>query len=192
MVMWPCAMRISMLRREPWPDCAMTFCSRSRFEGLLPPWRSVLPLPRRLLRFCFGLAHSGTTPPGHSSLCWGCGLSRMGVLRGVGGCGPVGRFFFWRQGGRFERDEVGGRLERGLQLVERRKLLERPQIEIVEEFLRGGEDRRAPGRFAVAHDVHPAALDERVEGGGRHGDAADFLDVAARHRLAVGDDGEGL
>src|SRR5260221_82996 len=127
MVMWPWAMRISMLRREPWPDCAITFCRRSRFEGLEPPWRSPpgpLPLaPRRLLGFCCGRAHSGTTPPGHSSLWLGWGLSRMGLLRGRWGLWLVGRFLLERRGGRFEWDEVGGRLEGGLQLLERGKLL---------------------------------------------------------------------
>src|SRR5258706_5968864 len=196
MVMCPCAMRISMLRREPWPDCAITFCRRSLLLGLLPPWRSppgpLRPLPKRRFAFCCGRAHSGTTPPGHSSLGLGWGLSRMGLLRGRWGFWLVGRFLLERREGRWEWDEVGGRLEGGLQLLERGKLVDRAHVQVVEEFLRGGEDRRASGGLARADHLDPAALHERVQGGRRDGHAADLLDVAARDRLAVRDDGEGL
>src|SRR5476649_693331 len=102
------------------------------------------------------------------------------------------RSFFRRREGRLERDEAGGGLEGRLQVLEGGKLLERSQVEIVEESPGGGEDRRAPGRFAVADDLDPAAFDQRVQRGRRHRDAAHFLDVAARDRLAVRDDGEGL
>src|SRR6185369_13968128 len=105
----------------------------------------------------------------------------MGLLRGVGG---------WCVRSRFERGETRRLLERALQLVEWRQLLEGPKVQVVEEFLRGCEDGGASGRLALAHDLDPAALDERVERGRRDGDAADVLDVAARHRLAVRNDGE--
>src|SRR6478609_7485243 len=171
MVRWPCAMRISMLRREPWPDCAMTFCRRSRFEGLLPPWRSwpawppplPLPLPpRRRLPppppaplALPGLAHSGTTPPGHSRrgalLFWRGGLSRMVGLR----------IFFGEEGLLHARGRgVGFRggshgFKRGLQLVQRRELLEGALVQIVQEAARRREERRAARRLAVADLVHP-------------------------------------
>src|SRR5471032_1118855 len=73
------------------------------------------------------------------------------------------RSFFRRREGRLERDEVGGGLEGRLQVLERRRLLERSQVEIVEESPGGGEDRRAPEGFAVADDLDPAAFDERVD-----------------------------
>src|SRR5688572_31044275 len=203
MVMWPWAMRISMLRREPWPDCAITFCRRSRFEGLDPPWRSALPrpLPKRFLPFCCGRAHSGTTPPGHSSLWLGWGLSLMGlrllcgllgVLCGGGGLLVDQGFLLGRRVGRGDREEGLCRLERGLQLVERRKLLERPQVQVVEEFSRGREKGGASGGLAVADGLDPAALFQRLQRGRRNRHATDFFDVAACHRLAVRDDGERL
>src|SRR5688500_15314781 len=178
----------------------MTFCRRSRLEGLGPPWRSVLPappprpLPKRFLP-PWGLAHSGTTPPGHSSLWWGEGLSRMalGLLAVAAGGGLVvdQGFLRGRLGG-VDRGEGRRRLEGGLQLLERRKLLERAQVQVVEEFSRGGEKGGASGGLAVADGLDPAALLERLQCGRRHRDAADLLDVAARDRLAVGDDGERL
>src|SRR5688572_26489018 len=147
-------MRISILRRDPWPDCAITFWRRSRLPGLLPPSRSRrLPFPKRgLLGLPLGRAHSGTTPPGHSRR--------------------------WLRHGFEDRAE----------LVERRQLLEGTQVEVVEEFAGGGEERGTPGRLAMAHGFDPAALLERLERRGRDRHAAYLLDVAARDRLAIGDD----
>jgi hypothetical protein len=52
---------------------------------------------------------------------------------------------------------------------------------------------RPGGRgFAVADDLDPAAVLELLDDGGVDGDAADVLHVAARDRLAVGDDGQRL
>src|SRR3954471_22798286 len=199
-VTWPCAIRISMLRREPYPDCAITFCRRSRLEPPAPP-----PLPpfpplaarRRLLGSPWGRAHSGTTPPGQSSLgVFKLRLSRMGLLRGLGVgvlVDPRVLFGLGRRGRRVGFEEgLGGRLERGLQLVERRKFLERPQVQVVEELARGGEDRGTAGRLAVSDHLDPCAFHQGVDGGRGDRDTADLLDVAARNRLAVRDDREGL
>ena len=47
-------------------------------------------------------------------------------------------------------------------------------------------------RLAIADRLDPAAILELLDDLAGHGDAADVFDVAARHRLAVGDDGERL
>ena len=49
-----------------------------------------------------------------------------------------------------------------------------------------------PGRLAVADGLDPAAVLELLDDLRRHRDAADVFDVAARHRLAVGNDGQRL
>src|SRR5881394_405291 len=172
-VMWPWAMRISMLRREPWPDCAITFCRRSRLLAPPPPAAPPLPRRKRLLGLPWGRAQSGTTPPGHSSLCWGEAFGGLSLMM---------------FGLRYRLP----RFQRGLQLCERGQLLERAQVEVVEELARRGEERGTAGRFPLPHDFHPAALLERLERRRRNRDATDFLDVAARDRLAVRDDREGL
>src|SRR2546430_11477214 len=76
--------------------------------------------------------------------------------------------------------------------LERRQLLQRAQPEIVEKLAGGGVKRRPARRLALAHGVDPAAVLQRLDdlAGNRH--AADVLDVAAGHRLAVSDDGEGF
>src|SRR2546425_1901687 len=76
--------------------------------------------------------------------------------------------------------------------LERRQLLQRAQPEVVEKLAGGGVKRWPARRLALAHGVDPAAVLQRLDdlAGNRH--AADVLYVAAGHRLAVSDDGEGL
>ena len=69
-----------------------------------------------------------------------------------------------------------------------RQLLERGQAEVVEELARRRQQRRPAGRFAIADRLDPAAILELLDDRARDRDAANVLDVAARHRLAVGDD----
>jgi hypothetical protein len=64
--------------------------------------------------------------------------------------------------------------------------------QVVEELARRGIQRRAARRFAVADGLDPAAVLELLDDLAADGDAADVLDVAARHRLAVGHDGQRL
>ena len=66
------------------------------------------------------------------------------------------------------------------------------QPEVVEKAPRGGEQRRAARRIAVTDGLDPAAILQLPQDRGGDGDAADVLDVAARHRLAVGNDGQCL
>ena len=72
--------------------------------------------------------------------------------------------------------------------VERRQLVEALQAEVVEQLAGGGEQRRPAGRLAVADRLDPAAVLELLDDRAGDGDAADLLDVAAGHRLAVGND----
>ena len=66
------------------------------------------------------------------------------------------------------------------------------QAEVVEELARRGVQRRTARRFAVADGLDPAAVLELLDDRAADGDAADVFDVAARHRLAVGDDRQRL
>ena len=66
------------------------------------------------------------------------------------------------------------------------------QAEVVEELAGGREQRRPARRLAVADRLDPAAVLELLDDLAGDGDAADVLDVAARHRLAVGDDRQRL
>jgi hypothetical protein len=75
---------------------------------------------------------------------------------------------------------------------ERRQLFERAQAQVIEELACGGKQGRPAGRLAVADGLDPAAVFQRLEHLRGHGDAADLLDVAARHRLAVRNDGQRL
>ena len=61
-----------------------------------------------------------------------------------------------------------------------------------QEGFAGAIGDRAARRLAPPARAHPAGLEQHVEraGGGRH--AADFLDLGARHRLVIGDDGQRL
>src|SRR6266513_2452674 len=106
-------------------------------------------------------------------------------------------------GGGFFRLGIGGSLpgvghRRTLELngfgdfLKRRQLLQGAQPEIVEKLARGGVKRRPARGLALAHGVDPAAVLQRLDdlAGNRH--AADVLDIAAGHRLAVSDDGEGF
>ena len=86
----------------------------------------------------------------------------------------------------------GLKLQRLGDLLERRQFLQRAQAEVVEEGPGGGVQRRPARRIAMADDVDPAAALQRLDDLRRHRHAADVLDVAARHRLAVGDDGQRL
>src|SRR5204863_1188975 len=119
-----------------------------------------------------------------SAFCAGGGGFGFGFGFGVG----------FRIGGAHARFSGRARLERERlgDFLERRQLLERAQAEVVEELARGRVKRRAARRLAMAYRVDPAASLERLDDLRRNGDAADVLDVAARHRLPVGDDGERL
>ena len=61
-----------------------------------------------------------------------------------------------------------------------------------EEFRRGAIGDRPARRLAAAAHAHPARLHQHVERALGDRDAADLLDVGARHRLVIGDDGERL
>src|SRR6185437_11982050 len=75
-------------------------------------------------------------------------------------------------------------------LAERRQLVERFQVEVVEERLRRAEERRLAGQVAVTDDAHPFAFFERLDDARRDADAADLLDLGARDRLAIRDQRE--
>ena len=62
------------------------------------------------------------------------------------------------------------------------------QPEMVEEFVGGAVGDRTAGRAAAAAHAHPFGLHQRVERALGGLDAADVLDLGARHRLVVGDD----
>ena len=61
-----------------------------------------------------------------------------------------------------------------------------------EEFARGAQQRRPTRDVAPPDFLDPAALGERADDVGADRHAADMFDLAARHRLAIGNDGERL
>ena len=61
-----------------------------------------------------------------------------------------------------------------------------------QERLVGAVGHRPARRLAAAAQPDPAGLQQHVEGSLRRGHAADVLDLGARHRLVIGDDGQRL
>ncbi|CPN12755.1 Uncharacterised protein [Bordetella pertussis] len=80
----------------------------------------------------------------------------------------------------------------GLRRFQRRQLIQRAQAQVIEELAGGGEQRRPAGRIAMADDLDPAAVFQHLDDLRRHRHAADVLDVAARHGLPPGNDGQRL
>ena len=101
-----------------------------------------------------------------------------------------------QRGLRHARGNVEGqlRVEFGdvLELGQRRQLVQALEAEVVEEGLGGAEQLRAARHVAVADHADPLALLERLDDVGVDADAADLFDLAARDRLAVGDQRQGL
>src|SRR5688572_16191812 len=79
-----------------------------------------------------------------------------------------------------------------LELRQWRQLVQALEAEVVEEALGRAEQRRLAGYVAVADDADPLALFQRLDDVAVDRDAADLLDLAARDRLAVGDQGQGF
>jgi len=80
----------------------------------------------------------------------------------------------------------------GIELGEWRQFREGAEAEVIEEGLRRRVKRRASRRFAVADDLHPLPVLERLHDVRRHGNAADGFDVSAGDGLLVGDDRQGF
>src|ERR1700744_1500603 len=66
------------------------------------------------------------------------------------------------------------------------------QPELDQECLRGAISHRTARRTLAATNLDPADLHERVDGSLGQGDATDVLDLGARDRLVVGNDGQSL
>src|SRR5712675_103134 len=78
-------------------------------------------------------------------------------------------------------------LGQAAQLRQRWQFIDGAQAEVVEELARGTQQLRPPRQFPVAHDAHPAPLQERAHDVRIHRHAAHGLDFGARDGLAVGD-----
>ena len=81
-----------------------------------------------------------------------------------------------------------GRIELG----ERWQLRQGAQAEIIEEGLRRRIEGRSSRRFAMADDLDPLPVLERLHDVRGHGDAADGLNIAAGYGLLIGDDRQGF
>src|SRR6267378_2185848 len=115
-----------------------------------------------------------------------CSRSAFGAGGGLGFCGGFG--ICRPDAGLCGRD--GLKLEGLGNFFKWRQLFQRTQAEVVEEPARRGVEGGPARRLAVADDIDPAARFERLDDLGRDHYAADVLDIAARHRLAVGNDRE--
>ena len=78
------------------------------------------------------------------------------------------------------------------QLVDARQIVERRQVEMVEEGRRGHPGHRPARALPPALRLHPAGLEQQVERALADAHAAHLLDLRAGHRLVVGDDRQGL
>ena len=76
--------------------------------------------------------------------------------------------------------------------IQHGQLVQRFDAQVVEELARRGEQRRTAWRLAVADHLDPAAILQLLEDQRVDGDAADVFHVAARDRLAVGNDRQRL
>src|SRR5206468_8876198 len=157
-VMRPARIISSIERRDPNPHAASTLCRR-----------------------CGSLKTSSV-----ERLCFGGGrLSAIRCSARLGCCtGPEERTREreWRLGGlcggiRYLQEV--GRIELG----ERWQLRQGAQAEIIEEGLRRRVQRRSSRRFAMADDLDPLPVLERLYDARGDGDAADSLKVAAGHGL---------
>src|SRR5690606_28792253 len=74
--------------------------------------------------------------------------------------------------------------------LERWQLIQGCQPEIVQKLAGRPEKGGSSWRFTVSDHFDPATFIERPNDVGRYGDATDLLDVAARDRLSVGNDGK--
>src|SRR6185437_3377018 len=79
----------------------------------------------------------------------------------------------------------------GQEVLDGWQLVQRIEPEALEEEVSGAEEGRLPGSLGVTDHLDVAALLEQS----RHAldvDAAQRRDLTARHRLAIGDDGQSL
>ncbi len=80
----------------------------------------------------------------------------------------------------------------GLELCQRRQLIQASQAEVVQELPRGAEQLGTAGYIAVANDAHPVPLDHGLHNIRIHGDTANRFDLGASDGLAVSDQGKRL
>src|SRR5471030_3466078 len=114
----------------------------------------------------------------------GCRLAlRSNLLRGV-----IRRNILLQ--GRFQRFHIWTAAPHIADLLQRRQLGQRIQTQVIEELLGRAQQGRAADDVAITDGVDPAAVFQHLDRLRIDGNAAYFLDVAARHRLPVGDDGQ--
>ena len=112
-------------------------------------------------------ASSGSSSGASSSLLRGMGTSKFGR-------------------------QIGVEEPCALQFLQAGKIGHFIQAEVREEGCRGAVGDGPPGRAPAAAHFDPADIEENIERALGNDDAADFLDLGARHRLVIGDDGERL
>ncbi|CUI50061.1 Uncharacterised protein [Achromobacter sp. 2789STDY5608621] len=113
------------------------------------------------------------------------GIIGIGGINAFGGVGGIRQLLHFAQ---VQAGQRGG----GMRRFQRGQFIQRAQAEVIEELARGAEQGRTAGRVAVADDFDPAPVLQRLHDVRRHGHAADVLDIAARHRLAPGHNGQGF
>ncbi len=79
-----------------------------------------------------------------------------------------------------------------LQFLDSGQVIQRCQPEVAEKGVGGGPGDRPSRCLAAAFGRDPALLEQHVDRSLAELHASDLLDLAARHRLVVGDDGERL
>ena len=79
-----------------------------------------------------------------------------------------------------------------LELRQSRQVIQFLQAEVVEKLARRAEQLRLARHVAMTDHPDPVSLMQGLDDVRIHGDAANLFDFAARDRLAIGDQGQGL
>ena len=77
-------------------------------------------------------------------------------------------------------------------VIQHRQLVQRLQPQVVQKLACGGKQRRAAYGFPMPNDLHPTSILQLLHDQTIDRDTPDIFDISARHRLAVGNDGQCL
>src|SRR5579885_1133373 len=118
---------------------------------------------------------------GHGEI--GC-LKRLFIL-------PKGRIIVWLRHAKILRQPPVEQAS-ALELLKAGKIADRLKSKMNEKILGCPIGDRAAGRAPAAAQLNPAGLEQEIERALRDRNAPYVLDFGARHRLVIGDDGQGF
>src|SRR5471030_2037181 len=92
--------------------------------------------------------------------------------------------------GRFQRFHIRTAAPHIADLLQGRQLGQRIQAQVIKELLGRAQQGRAADDVAITDGINPAPVLQHLDRLRIDGNTAYLLDIAARHRLPVGDDGQ--